>query len=182
MTVAEKSIRIVDVMRQVLASEKRPSEEEVLIVLAWIKQGTGEEFADLEEWLSSGPNQMALKTVARFLQDGDTTPFALDEEDEKEEEVATGQAESGGWVPIVINDSDIDASRLFGDKATYIQELVNNHTRPMYDLHQKEMEAWDREKQHMMAAAKLSKRRPAVDGEEVEIEGLMISKAMLAGQ
>ena len=177
MTVAEKSVKIIEVMRQVLASSKRPSKEDEQKVLDWVNGGEhgSDYFKSLESWLDSGPNQVAVKTVAMFLQDGDTSRFtnldvAVDGgrlvcEDEEEQE-------DSGWTPIVIKDSDIDAGRLFGDKAAYIQELVNNHAhrewRCVYELHKKEEAAWDREKQRMMAAAKKMAKRPADGGEEAE--------------
>ena len=86
-TEAKKQSAMTEVLLKLLALKKDSLyAEDIDKVLSWIQRGTGGEYVSLEEWLESKPNEMALKVVAKWLQNGDITPFEDEQEKEAEPE------------------------------------------------------------------------------------------------
>jgi hypothetical protein len=193
MAVTEKEGKMIGVLTKLVAAKKDSLHaEDMDKVLSWIQRGTGEAYVSLEEWLESRPNEMALKVVAKWLQDGDTTPF----EDEAEAEpVAEPECHSLSE-EVVLNGSydrfsagDLDMKRLFGgDGIGYIEELANDHAEPIYNRLVSERDGWEAERSKMKAAVR---RRPVTtDGEaafeaeipEVDIHFIVSSKLKKLGK
>ena len=165
MTVTEKESKIAGVLRKLIAIRKDSfNAEDIDKVLGWILRGTGVAYVSLEEWVESNPNEMALNTVSKWVQDGDLTPF----EDKGDEPLAEPEeaAMNGSYERFSMG--ELDTKRLFGGGGVgYIEELVNTHAEPIYNQIASERDGWAGERRSMMAAAR---RRPASAEGEVAFE------------
>jgi hypothetical protein len=166
MAVTEKEGKMIGVLTKLIAAKKDSLRaEDMDKVLGWIQRGTGSAFS-LEEWLESKPNEMALMVVAKWLQNGDLTPFEDDEDDEPEAEPE--EAAMNGSYKRFSMGGELDTKRLFGGEGVgYIEELVNTYAEPIYNQIASERDGWEGERRSMMAAAR---RRPASAEGEVAFE------------
>lgn len=164
-TVADKTEKLIELMKKVLGSVEVSAKHEKL-VLDWLNTDA----TTLAAWVESEAaiaNPVNVKTVAKFLQTGDVSPFVDEDEPEEEKEKDDKPTDtSNGYKRFEMG--EIDPKALFADGKSYIERVVNDAREPLYQ----ELKA-ERKKTHEMTTKirVLSTRKPkAADGEDTGLE------------